>query len=113
MPNEVKITPALPYSTAVNMFTVWISIVFQRAEIAKLTELINLLQINWLLFDSESREYFICQFQSEADYSQPNQDYHRLLTDFITWAINPPNQSVVSQPLNAFVELPVVKQARS
>ncbi|MDH2999651.1 hypothetical protein A1D23_06030 [Chelonobacter oris] len=65
------------------------------------------LLLQWL-FDTESRDDFIHQFQCELEQIKNNTEYHRLLTDFIAWTRQPHMKSITAQPLNNMQTLPRV-----
>lgn len=112
MSNEIKITPILPYSIAHSMFLGELAMLFRQTNEHKLPMMIEVIKNNWLLLNSRSRDIFIMKFQEETEFKKiQSVKYQEMLTEFITWANqNRDNTSSTPQPLNAFIELPVVNQ---
>lgn len=112
MSNEIKIAPSLPYSMAHSMFLGELASIFKQTNEHQLPAFIEVVKNNWSLFNSLSRDVFTLKFQEELEFEKYHPvQYHKMLTEFITWATqNRDSKPTTPQPLNAFIELPVVVQ---
>lgn len=86
MSNEIKITPILPQFIAYSMFVLIVAWAFDFNHQNKVTEIINVLKENWVLLTTETKELILEKFKLEVVYANTCPDYHKILTEFITWA---------------------------
>lgn len=108
--NAIKIAPSLPYSMAHEMFVLLVAWAFDFNHQHKVNGIIEALKENWVMLTTDTRELILERFAMELSYKSDPQ-YHKMLTEFITWANqNRDNTLSTPQPLNAFIELPVVNQ---